>query len=146
MADETLVTWVENAVKQDRFEVRAADQNREATEEERHSISAVDMYGFLNQSVKAIIDLNWEDELQYAKFMTALSRTIGMAVAKYCELVEQRFSKEMDRLSPEQEAAVTKSRQERWMQLAKDAWSNKEKVEPFNFYPEVSSRFSILHP
>jgi hypothetical protein len=143
-ADETLVAWVENAVKQDHFEVRVADQNRDATEEERHSISAVDMYRFLNQSVTSIINLNWEDDLQYAKFMTALSRTIGMAIARYCELVEQRFSKEMDRLSPEQEAAVNKTRQERWMQLAKDAWSNKEKVEPFHFYPEVCHCSSTL--
>jgi hypothetical protein len=44
----------------------------------------------------------------------------------------------MDRLSPAQEAAAAKTKQEKWMQLAKDAWNNKEKIEPFQFYPEVS--------
>jgi len=58
-------------------------------------------------------------------------------VARYCELLENMFAKEMDRLSPEQEAALNQTRQERLMQMARDAWSNKEKIEPFQFFPEV---------
>ena len=69
--------------------------------------------------------------------MTAISKSIGAALARYCELIEMTFSKEMDRLSPEQEAAALQTRQEKWMQLAKDAWTNKEKVEPFQFLSEV---------
>jgi hypothetical protein len=68
--------------------------------------------------------------------MTSLSKAIGNGIARYCEIVEQIFTKEMDRLSPEQEAAATQTRQEKWMQLAKDTWNNKEKIEPFQFYPE----------
>ena len=70
--------------------------------------------------------------------MTALSKSYGIGLARYCEAIEQMFTKEMDRLSPAQEAVLTQSKQEKWMQLAKDAWNNKEKVEPFQFYPEVS--------
>ena len=78
-----------------------------------------------------------DDDLQYAKFMTAIAKVVGKGVARYCEIVEQKFSKEMDRLSPEQEAAKNQSTQEKWIALAKDTWSHKEKIEPFQFYPAV---------
>ncbi|KAK5188067.1 hypothetical protein LTR16_008815, partial [Cryomyces antarcticus] len=68
--------------------------------------------------------------------MTALSKSIGTGLARYCELIEQSFVKEMDRVTPEQEAAARQTRQEKWMQLAKDTWANKEKIEPFHFLPE----------
>ena len=81
--------------------------------------------------------LNWDNDLHYAKFMTALAKVVGNGLAHYCELVEQKFTREMDRLTPEQETTGSQTRQERWMQMAKDAWSNKEKIEPFQFFPEV---------
>ena len=37
--------------------------------------------------------------------MTKLSRAMCGGVTTYCDLLEQRFSKEMDRMTPEQEAA-----------------------------------------
>ena len=51
--------------------------------------------------------------------------------------MEQKFGKEMDRMTPEQEAAARQTRQEKWITLAKDLYNQKEKVEPFQFYPEV---------
>lgn len=68
--------------------------------------------------------------------MTALSKSVGNGVTRYCELLEQTFTREMDRLTPEQELAATQTRQEKWMQYAKDTWNNDRKVEPFQFYPE----------
>jgi hypothetical protein len=44
----------------------------------------------------------------------------------------------MDRMTPEQEAAARQTRQEKWISMAKDLYNQKEKIEPFNFYPEVS--------
>jgi hypothetical protein len=85
--------------------------------------------------------LEWDDDVQYAKFMTALSKSFGVGLARYCEVIEQRFTKEMDRLSPAQVGAAARTKQEKWMQLAKDAWNNKEKIEPFQFYPEVRSSY-----
>lgn len=144
MTDAKMVGWVENAVTQDNFAVRAAFQGHVPTDEERHSVSAVDMFRSFSESVDEIIKLEWDDDLQYAKFMTAISRSIGAAVARYCELLEQKFIKEMDRLTPEQEAAARQTRQEKWMQIAKDTWQNKEKAEPFQFLPEVSPGCLIL--
>jgi C2 domain/MUN domain len=134
MSSEQIKGWVENSIKQDRFTVRTEVPKAIPTEEERHSISVIDIFRSFNQIIEQVSQLNWDDDLGYAKFMTALSKAIGDGLARYCELLDQMFSREMDRLTPEQEAAAGQTRQEKWMQLAKDTWNNKERVEPFQFY------------
>ena len=130
-------SWVEEAVKQDAFKIRSSGPGHIPTEDERHSVSVIDIFSSFNQTINRIAQLNWDNDLQYAKFMTALAKIVSSGIARYCELVESRFSREMDRLTPEQEASANQSRQEKWMQIAKDAWSNKDKIEPFQFFPEV---------
>jgi C2 domain/MUN domain len=132
--DAKVVQWVEEAFKQDNFDLQT--QTGAAEGDHRHSVSIIDIFRSFNQSIEQIVQLNWDDDIQYAKFMTAMSKSIGNGIARYCELVEQSFAKEMDRLTPEQEAALNQSRQEKWMQLAKDFYANKENVEPFQFLPE----------
>jgi hypothetical protein len=138
-SDERLVGIVEEALKGDEFVIRnEKDAQVELPDERRHSFSVISVFQAFNQILREVLALNWDDDLQYAKFMTALAKSFGTGLARYCELVEQKFSREMDRLSPEQESAINQTRQEKWMQLAKDAWNNKEKIEPFQFLPEVS--------
>ena len=142
LTDAKVADWVEQAVKQDAFSVRADGLAEEAVpEENRHSVSVIDIFRSFNQVVEQMISLEWDDDFQYAKFMTALSKSIGGGVARYCESLEQMFAREMDRLSPDQEAAMNQTAQERLMQFAKEAWTSKEKIEPFQFFPEV--RMSI---
>ncbi|KAK4693598.1 hypothetical protein P7C71_g3833, partial [Lecanoromycetidae sp. Uapishka_2] len=135
MTEASIIDWVDNAIKQDKFVVRA-ENNEMPTEDQRHSVSVIDIFSSFNQTIDRIVQLNWDDDLQYAKFMTALAKVVGIGIARYCEIAEQKFSKEMDRLTPEQEAARNQSTQEKWLSLAKDAWNNKEKIEPFHFFPE----------
>ncbi|PWY78163.1 hypothetical protein BO94DRAFT_188702 [Aspergillus sclerotioniger CBS 115572] len=137
LTDAKVADWVEQAVKQDAFSVRADGMAEEAVpEENRHSVSVIDIFRSFNQVVEQMISLEWDDDFQYAKFMTALSKSIGGGVARYCESLEQMFAREMDRLSPDQEAAMNQTAQERLMQFAKEAWTSKEKIEPFQFFPE----------
>lgn len=136
--------WVEQATKQDTYAVRVDDSNTLSDDELRHSVSAIDIFRSFNQVVEELVNLGWDDDFQYAKFMTYLSKAIGRGIARYCELLEQSFIKEMDRLSPQQEATVVQSRQERFMQMAKEAWNYKEKIEPFQFLPEVCFFFFFL--
>lgn len=136
-AESKMVDLVDQAIKQDQFQVRSEHPEHSATDDERHSVSIIDIFRLFNQTFDQIYQLEWDDDVQYAKFMTALSKSFGVGIARYCEVIEQRFAKEMDRLSPAQEAAAIQTKQEKWMQLAKDAWNNKEKIEPFQFYPEV---------
>ncbi|KAH8602668.1 hypothetical protein B0O99DRAFT_679658 [Bisporella sp. PMI_857] len=136
VADAKMIDLVDQAIKQDQFQVRSEHPEQPATDEQRHSVSIIDIFRLFNQTADQIYQLNWDDDITYAKFMTALSKSFGIGLARYCEVLEQRFTKEMDRLSPAQIAAAQQTKQEKWMQLAKDAWSNKEKIEPFQFYPE----------
>lgn len=144
MTEASIMDWVDQAVKQDRFVVRTEGGNQIPTEDQRHSVSVIDIFSSFNQTIDRIVQLNWDDDLQYAKFMTSLAKVIGVGIARYCEIVEQKFTKEMDRLTPEQEAAANQSKQEKWLQLAKDAWNNKEKIEPFQFFPEVCSLLALI--
>ena len=144
MTDEKLIDWVEGAVGHDEFQIRQDGADKEAgmppTDEERHSQSAVDVYRIFNQSIDQIAKLEWDDDLQYAKFMTAVSKSIGRGVARYCELLETKFVKEMDRQTPEQEARQQQTQKDRWISAARDVWQTGgkggEKIEPFNFFPE----------
>lgn len=138
MTEEKIVEWVEEAVKQDDFTVRTSSPEQIPSFDERHSVSVIDIFRSFNQTIDQLVQLEWDNDLQYAKFMTALAKAIGAGLLRYCDMVETKFRKEMDRLTPEQEVAATQTRQEKWMQLAKDAWTNKEKIEPFQFFPEVS--------
>jgi hypothetical protein len=136
MTDSNLIGWVDNAFKADQFQIQS--QNPIPADDERHSVSVVDIFRSFNQSIEQIVALNWDDDLQYAKFMTAVSKSIGLALARYCDLVEQKFAREMDRLTPEQEAAARQTRTQQWASMAKDLYVQKEAGAPFNFYPEVS--------
>ncbi len=136
-SDSKMVELVDQAIKQDQFQVRNEHPENIATDDERHSSSIIDIFHCLNQTADKIFQLEWDNDVQYAKFMTALSKSFGTGLARYCEVIEQRFTKEMDRLSPSQELAASQTKQEKWMQLAKDVWTNKEKIEPFQFYPEA---------
>jgi hypothetical protein len=144
VADSKMVDLIDQAIKQDQFQVRSDHPEQPATDDERHSVSVIDIFRLFNQTADQIFQLEWDDDVQYAKFMTALSKSFGIGLSRYCEVIEQRFTKEMDRLSPSQESAATQSKQEKWMQLAKDAWNNKEKIEPFQFYPEVIFRCTLV--
>lgn len=135
--DANLIGWVENAFKADQFQIESP--NPVPMDDERHSVSVVDVFRSFKQSIEQIVALNWDDDFQYAKFMTAVSKSIGIGLSRYCELVEQKFAREMDRMTPEQEAASRQTRQEKWLNMAKDLYNQKEKIEPFNFYPEVSN-------
>ena len=139
LTEQNIKTWVEGAVKQDDFKVRARSGDVITEDDQRHSVSVLDIFTSFNETINKIVHLDWDNDLHYAKFMTALARVVGLGLAHYCELVEQRFTKEMDRLTPEQEVAANQTRQERWMQIAKDAWNSKDKIEPFQFFPEVCS-------
>ncbi|KAJ5876132.1 uncharacterized protein N7529_001716 [Penicillium soppii] len=135
LTDRKVMEWVSQATRQDAFSVRADDVDL-APEDDRHSVSVIDIFRSFNQVVENLAGLEWDDDFQYAKFMTHLSNSIGKGVATYCDSLEKMFAREMDRLTPEQEAALNQTTQEKWMQFAKDTWTNKDKIEPFQFSSE----------
>ena len=136
-AEERMKDFVDEAIKQDPFKVRSQNPEVEATDEERHSVSVLDIFTLFNQTVDQVYKFEWDDDVHHARFMTALAKGFAAGIGRYCEIVEQQFAKEMDRQSGIEAGVSSKTAQEKWLQYAKDAWNTKEKIEPFQFYAEV---------
>ena len=145
-AEGRMEEYVESAIKQDQFQVRTEHPENIPTDSERHSVSIIDLFMLFNQTLEQVFHLEWNNEEHHARFMTALSRSFATGIGRYCEIVDQRFAREMDRPSAEELAAQNRTTQEKWMQYAKDAWNSKEKAEPFQFYPEVCENTPPPHP
>ncbi|KAF1731928.1 uncharacterized protein CRV24_008119 [Beauveria bassiana] len=135
-AEAKMTNYVDEAIKQDQFQVRIQHGDHSPRDSERHSVSVIDIFMLFNQTVDQVFQLKWDNDEHNARFMTALARSFSAGLGRYCEVLELQFSKEMDRPSAEELAMQTKSTQEKWMQYAKDAWNNKEKAEPFQFFAE----------
>ncbi|KAI1333303.1 hypothetical protein F5Y16DRAFT_9347 [Xylariaceae sp. FL0255] len=137
-AEQRAEDFVGQAIKQDQFQTRGQGTGQAPLDSERHSHSIIDMFQLFHQTADQIFQLEWDNDVHYARFMTALSKIFANGIAQYCEVVDSRFVKEMDTPRPnEQEAAASaQTAQGRFMQYAKDAWNTKEKIEPFQFYPE----------
>lgn len=146
ITETKVIGWVDAAIQQDHFVLAAREEHdREPTDDERHSSSVVDIFRSFNQIVYELKKLEWQDEYQLAKFSTALAKTVGVGIGRYCEVLEKLFTFEMERQTPEQEAAANQTRQQRWISIARDAWSNQEKIEPFQFAPEVGCLLFLDH-
>ncbi|KAI1142744.1 hypothetical protein F5Y05DRAFT_129758 [Hypoxylon sp. FL0543] len=130
--------FVDEAIKQDQFQVRGHGPGHIPLDSERHSHSVIDMFQLFHQTADQVFQLEWDNDVHHARFMTALSKIFANGIARYCEIVDQRFVREMDTPRPNEKeaAAVAQTTQGRFMQYAKDAWNTKEKIEPFQFYPE----------
>jgi hypothetical protein len=135
-AESRMEELVEAAIKQDPFQVRTEHPGDIALDSQRHSVSISDMFMLFNQTLEQVYRLDWDNDEHHARFMNALARSFSAGIGRYCEIVEQRFAREMDRPSAEEVAAQTQTTQEKWMQYARDAWNNKDKPQPFHFYPE----------
>ncbi|KAK4156957.1 hypothetical protein C8A00DRAFT_12178 [Chaetomidium leptoderma] len=142
--DDKMPSFVEEAIKQDQFKVRIRQQDDIPTDDERHSVSIIDLFTLFSQTIDQLLQLDWNDEVHSARFMTALAKSFASGIGRYCEIVEQHFAREMDRKSAQEAAAVSKSAQEKWMQYAKDTWNNKDKIEPFQFYPQSFVKFNNI--
>ncbi|KAF7515000.1 hypothetical protein G7054_g14826 [Neopestalotiopsis clavispora] len=128
---------VDNAIKQDEFQVRTGHDGQ-VEDTDRHSHSIIDLFKSFNQTADQIFQLEWDNDVHHARFMTALARIFANGLERYCETVDKRFNAEMDApRADEQEAlAAAQTTQGKFMKYAKDAWNNKEKIEPFQFYTE----------
>ncbi|KAL7628653.1 hypothetical protein AAE478_000168 [Parahypoxylon ruwenzoriense] len=136
--------FVDEAIKQDQFQVRGHEPGHISLDSERHSHSIIDMFQLFHQTADQVFQLEWDNDVHHARFMTTLSKIFANSIARYCEIVDQQFVKEMDTPRPNEKeaAAAAQTAQGRFMQYAKDAWNTKEKVEPFQFYPESLVKFN----
>jgi hypothetical protein len=73
------LSWVENAVKLDKFE---PVQNEE--HQTNHSSSVTDLFSAVFSELEMIVDLGWNNVLQRAGFFQLFAKTICHAVEQYC--------------------------------------------------------------
>lgn len=139
-ADEQMEMLIDNAIKQDQFQLVSNKPDGYVEDSARHSTSIVDVFSLFNQTLKSVEDLRWQDPVHVARFKKALSKSFAAGIGRYCEVVESRFAKEMDRQTVQEVVATTKTAQEKFLQYARDALTTKERIEPFQFYPEVRLR------
>lgn len=130
--------FVTNAIQHDNFQVRSLGEGHITLDAERHSTSVIDMFQSFNQTASQICQIGWDNDVHHARFMTVLAKIFANGIAKYCEVVDSRFVKEMDspRENEDEEVTSPQTTQEKWMKYAKDTWSAKEKIKPFQFYSE----------
>ncbi|CAO3615559.1 unnamed protein product [Cunninghamella echinulata] len=76
--------WVGNAIKQDEF--------KPTNNITMHSSSIVDLFSLFHQSVDFVQSLQWPNELQRCRFMTALSKVIGVALTQYTYDIEDMIT------------------------------------------------------
>lgn len=139
--DDRMPGFIEEAIKHDAFKVRTRHEGDIPTDDERHSVSIIDVFTMFTQTVDQLLQLEWNNEVHLARYMTALAKSFAAGIGRYCEIVGRQFEKEMDRRSEQEAAAAQRTTQEKLFQYAKDAWNTKEKIEPFQFYPQVSVIF-----
>jgi hypothetical protein len=145
-ADEQMDVLIDNAIKQDQFQLVSSKPDGYVEDSARHSTSIVDVFSLFNQTLKSVEDLKWQDPIHVARFKKTLSKSFAAGIGRYCEVVESRFAKEMDRQTAQEMVATTKTAQEKFLQYARDALTAKERIEPFHFYPEVRKRCSPKPP
>ncbi|KZO97576.1 hypothetical protein CALVIDRAFT_479858 [Calocera viscosa TUFC12733] len=132
--DAKTVQWVHSSISVDKFEPLGA---------EGHSSSIVDLFDSLKSALDFLLDLEWPDEYQQARFLTALSKSIGKCIEQYCSTIEQTFMEEMFPRPPPEATPTTK--QNAWLEKAKATVATiqgEKKVEPFNFQPASCVRLN----
>lgn len=123
--DSKTAQWVQSAVTVDDFEPKGA---------ERHSSSVVDLFYSLDTPINFLMDLQWPNAYQEARFCTTLAKTVSKLMEQYCRSVEETFMEEM--FPRTADPYLQPQRQSAWLEKAKQSIQGDKKVEPFNFKPE----------
>ncbi|ORX53565.1 hypothetical protein DM01DRAFT_1322519 [Hesseltinella vesiculosa] len=128
--------WVENAVKQDQF-TRINDTTL-------HSSSIVDLFSMFHQAVDFVQNLQWPNELQRCRFLTVLSKVIGIAIQQYTLTIEDLIHHQ-DLFAPEvreQEALTTTAA---FLGRAQQLMGTRKEMEaPADFTKELCVRINNI--
>ncbi|CAO3646459.1 unnamed protein product [Cunninghamella echinulata] len=128
--------WVENAIKQDEFVP--------LNESTGHSSSIVDLFSMFHQAVDFVQDLQWPNELQRCRFLTVLSKVIGIAIEQYTFTIETMIHEDLfPQNSNSQDAYATTAFFDR-AQLFIGSRPSKETSVSLDFTKELCIRLNDL--
>lgn len=123
----TLATsWVDPAIEADQWEPL------DESEGVMYSSSVADMFTSLGTALAVVSELKWDNPIHVAQFYTLLMSGVSTAVCRYASRLFQLFSEELELLDDKKETKY-KTRQEKWMAMAKNAMSGSEPVTPYQF-------------
>ncbi|KAG0163815.1 hypothetical protein DFQ28_011189 [Apophysomyces sp. BC1034] len=130
--------WVENAIKQDEF--------TSINETAMHSSSIVDLFSMLHQAIDFVQNLQWPNELQRCRFITALSKVIGIAVEQYTYLLEDMITNDISpKVEGETEGAASASFLDRARyQLYGGRTNTVQDVTPSDFQSELCVKINDI--
>jgi hypothetical protein len=133
---ELAQSWVDPAIENDNFLPmdEAAGQ--------LHSSSVADMFTSFRSALNVISDLKWRNELHVARLLTILMKGISGATCQYAVKLLNLFMEELK--SGEEPVAQVRSRQDKWIALAKTAVNNKVTVTPYRFLKETCVKLNNL--
>ncbi|KAI9243823.1 hypothetical protein BDA99DRAFT_529801 [Phascolomyces articulosus] len=122
--------WVENAIKQDEF--------KPINETAVHSSSIVDLFSMFHQSVDFVQNLQWPNETQRCRFLTALSKVFAIALEQYTNTLEHFV---LEEISPpqqnENDPSTAPSFLDKARYLTGSHGGTKEEATPADFTPEL---------
>ncbi|KAG2221341.1 hypothetical protein INT45_014025 [Circinella minor] len=122
--------WVENAIKQDEFKC--------INETAVHSSSIVDLFSMFHQAVDFVQNLQWPNETQRCRFLTALSKVIAIALDQYTNTIEHFILEDVTPIQEnETDPSSTVSFLDKARYLTGSHNSSKEEVIPNDFTAEL---------
>ncbi|KAK4048423.1 hypothetical protein OIV83_004769 [Microbotryomycetes sp. JL201] len=119
--------WVQAAIQHDKFEPEGEDS---------HSSSIIDLIDSCKSATDFIIKLEWPNEYENAKYLTALSKAIARSIELYATQLEDMFISEMFPRHSHGPIDKEVARPSAWLTKAKLAVQGDKKIEPFVFRPE----------
>ncbi|KAI8338001.1 hypothetical protein BC941DRAFT_424318 [Chlamydoabsidia padenii] len=136
--DAATPEWVGNAIKQDDF--------KPTNHTTMHSSSIVDLFSLFHQAVDFVQKLQWPNEYQLCRFMTALSKVIGVALTQYTYALEDMISEDIyphsihDRDTPGSHSFLNKAK----LQLTGSRSSLRPDSIPDDFTQELCAKINDI--
>lgn len=128
-SSELAISWVDPAIESDNF--FPVDLETGVL----YSSSVNDIFASFNSGFTLIRDLQWSNKVHVAQFHTVLMKGVSNAICRYANRLLQLFTEELK--SKDEDSNRIKSRQDKWIAMAKTAVNVKEKFVPYNFLSQT---------
>lgn len=133
---ELAQTWVDPAIAADSFTPVGEEDDL------MFSTSVTDMLTSFNGAMSVLRDLDWRDQFDLAKLYTIIMKGISGSICHYASSLFVLFAAELH--AGEEPQVQIKSRQEKWLQMAKAAVNGKEIIVPYKFMKETCVKLNDI--
>lgn len=129
-------SWVDPAIEGDSFSPLNEDQGA------LHSSSVGDVFTSFRSAITVLNELAWRNEFHKASVLTLLMRGISAATCQYANKLMQLFLEELE--TEDDQTQQIKTRQDKWLAIARNAVNGKEKINPHRFLKETCVKLNNI--